>query len=64
MVSIVATKAKLEANARYLQKLDDIKVRVKKGDRAKIQAHAKKRGFDSLNAYITHLIEEDMKKEP
>lgn len=55
-----STRAKQKYNqANY----DRIEITVPKGDKAKIQAHAKKRGFDSLNAYINHLIEEDMKKD-
>jgi hypothetical protein len=43
---------------------DRMEITVPKGQKAEIKAHAKKRGFDSHNAYINHLIEEDMKKEP
>lgn len=39
--------------------LDDIKVRVKKGERDKIKAFAESRG-KSLNSYIIDLIHQDM----
>lgn len=55
----MATQAKLEGNKRYLEKLDDIKLRVPKGQREHIKAYAESKGF-SLNAYLIHLIESDM----
>jgi hypothetical protein len=33
-----------------------------KPNKEQIKAYAKKREFDSVNSYINHLIEEDMKK--
>ena len=36
---------------------DDIKVRVPKGEREKIQAAAVKHGFDSVNSFIIAAIE-------
>ena len=54
----MATQAKLEGNKRYLEKLDDIKLRGPKGQREHIKAYAESKGF-SLNAYIVHLIESD-----
>lgn len=63
MGCIMATKAKLEANERYLKTQDEIKIRVPKGDKAKIQVRAESLG-KSTNAYIVDLIDEDMKKEP
>lgn len=63
---MAASEAQKRAIKKYIEeKTDEIKVRfIPQGRKAKIKAHAKKRGFDSLNAYINHLIEEDMKKEP
>jgi predicted HicB family RNase H-like nuclease len=67
MGCIMVSKAKLESNDRYLQTLDDIKVRVPKGKRKVIQEFATKKG-KSLNEYIVDLIEQDsgidLKKEP
>ena len=54
----MATKAHLEGNKRYLEKLDHITIRVQGGTKEKIKAHAQK-GM-SLNAYIVDLIERDM----
>ncbi len=55
----MATKAQLEANERYLSKLERITIRVPQGQKAVIQAHAQSKGL-SLNAYIVSLIEKDM----
>ena len=55
----MATKAQLEGNKRYLEKLDHITIRVQGGTKEKIKAHAQQKGM-SLNAYIVDLIERDM----
>lgn len=49
---------------RYLtEKVDTFVIRVPKGKKAVIQAYAKKMG-QSTNAYITHLIDNDMQEHP
>lgn len=54
------SKAQQRATAKYMKEtLDDIKVRVKKGERDKIKAFAESRG-KSLNSYIIDLIHQDM----
>lgn len=58
----MATKAHLEGNKRYLEKLDEIKVRVPKGKKAEIQAHAEAHG-ESLNGFINRAIEETMERD-
>ena len=58
----MATKAQLEGNKRYLEKLDHITIRVQGGIKEKIKARAQQKGM-SLNAYIVDLIEKDMKTE-
>ena len=55
----MATKAHLEGNKRYLEKLDHITIRVQGGTKEKIKAHAQQKGM-SLNAYIVDLSERDM----
>ena len=55
----MATKAHLEGNKRYMEKLDRGVFYVPKGELDKIKAHAKENG-KSLNAYIIGLIEADM----
>lgn len=53
------TDAQKKATNKYFEKLDEFKVRVPKGQKAVIQAHAQSKGL-SLNAYIVSLIEKDM----
>jgi cystathionine beta-lyase family protein involved in aluminum resistance len=54
-----AVKEKYNAKA-----YDDIRLRVKAGQKDKIASFAKDiRGMSSLNAYINSLIEEDMERE-
>lgn len=47
---------------KYLEKFDEIKLRIPKGKKDKIKAHALSKG-ESVNSYINRLIEEDMKGE-
>ena len=58
----MATKAHLEGNKRYLEKLDHITIRVQGGIKEKIKARAQQKGM-RLNANIVDLIEKDMKTE-
>ena len=58
----MATKAHLDGNKRYLEKLDRVVFYTKKGQKDIISDYAIKAGNKSLNAYINKLIEEDMKK--
>ena len=58
----MATKAHLEGNKKYLEKLDEIKVRMKKGKKAIIKAHAKKQG-ESVNGFINRAIDETMERD-
>ena len=56
------TKAGGEAVNRYSKKAyDDLRIRVKKGEKEIIQARAKELN-KSLNKYVTDLIKEDIKK--
>lgn len=56
------TDAQKRAVAKYNEKAyDRIEVKVYKGQKDKIKAHAESKGM-SLNAYINDLIEKDMNK--
>ncbi len=55
------TDSKKEANNRYFRKFDDIKIRVKKGNREKYKEYAKSKNM-SLNSLFIKLLEEDMEK--
>lgn len=50
------SEARSRANDKYIDNLDDIKVRVKKGMRDELRNTAKDKGFDSLNSYIKYLL--------
>lgn len=54
----MATKAQLEGNQRYLEKMDDVKIRIPKGMREQLKLYATDHG-ESLQGYIIRLIEED-----
>lgn len=57
------SEARRRANEKYNAKAyDEIKVRVFKGEKAKIQAHAEKRG-ESTNAFISRAIDEAMQRD-
>lgn len=58
----MASEAKLRGNKKHLEKLDDIKIRVPKGQRDIIHAFAESKG-KSLNAYVCDLIYTDMHQE-
>lgn len=59
----MATKAHLEGNKRYLaNKVDEIKVRVPKGDKDVIQAHAQACG-ESVNGFINRAINHEMERD-
>ena len=57
----MASEAKLRGNKKHLEKFDDMKIRVPKGQRDIIHAFAKSKG-KSLNAYVCDLIYTDMRK--
>lgn len=54
--------ARKRANDKYIKTLDEIKVRVPKGHKAKIQAHAEQKG-ESVNAFINRAINEAMQRD-
>lgn len=57
------TEARRKANEKYNAKAyDEIKVRVSKGRKAELQAHADQRG-ESLNGFIGRAIEEQAKRD-
>lgn len=45
---------------KYLGKLDEIKLRVPKGRKADISAHATSKGYNSVNALISALLRAEM----
>lgn len=55
-----ATKYK---NEFIKEKYDRLNIQVPKGKKEIIEAHRKKRGFNSLNSYINNLIDKDIEQE-
>lgn len=58
----MATKAHLEANKRYQEKLDRVVFYVRKGKKEVIKSHAENHG-QSLNGFINEAIDEKMNRE-
>ena len=54
--------ASQRANDKYIEKLDEIKVRVPKGRKAELQAHAEQQG-ESLNGFIVRAIDETIERD-
>ena len=58
-----ASKAQQRAVAKYMKaNYDEIKIRVPKGEKEKIKAHAEARG-ESLNGFINRAIDEAMERD-
>ena len=58
-----ATKAQQKAVSKYMKEnYDEVKVRVEKGRRDKIKAHAEAHG-ESVNGFIGRAITETMKRD-
>ena len=57
------TDAQKRARDKYLsEKVEDVKFRVPKGQKALIQEHAAKKG-ESVNAFLTRAVEETMQRD-
>ena len=56
------SEARKRANGRYLESLDEIKVRVPKGRKAELQAHAEQQG-ESLNGFIVRAVDETIERD-
>ena len=56
------TEAKANANKKYHQKFDDIKLRVPKGQREILQNHAQAMG-ESLNGFLSRAATETMARD-
>lgn len=54
--------AQKKASVRYLEKLDEVRIRMPKGKKATIQAHAEARS-ESVNGFINRAIQETMERD-
>ena len=57
------TEARKKANEKYLKEsVEDIRIRVPKGDKAKVQEHAATMG-ESMNSFVGRAIDETMERD-
>ena len=57
------TEARKKANEKYLKEsVEDIRIRVPKGDKAKVQEHAATMG-ESMNSFVFRAIDETMTRD-
>lgn len=54
--------AQKKASVRYLEKLDEVRIRMPKGKKATIQAHAEAHS-ESVNGFINRAIHETMERD-
>lgn len=59
---MAVSEAQRKATEKYLGKLDEIRIRMPKGRKEEIKAHAEGRG-ESVNAFINRAIDETMERE-
>ena len=58
------TEAQKRANAKYNAKAyDRIELKVKKGEKDKIKAHAEKKDNGSINGFVNRAIRETMERD-
>ncbi len=57
------TDSQKNATQKYIKSLDEIKIRLPKGQKELIKAHAKKYDGGSVNAFISRAILEAMKRD-
>ncbi len=62
-VGVPNTDARRKAAKKYIASLDEIKVRLPKGDKDKIKAHAEQYDGGSVNAFIQRAISEQMRRD-
>ena len=54
---------KRASNDKYLQQLEDIKIRVPKGYRQVIKDLAKEKGFDKVNPFVIKLVNDVLRNK-
>ena len=60
---MTTSASQLQATKKYIkEKLDEIKLRVPKGQREVIQQHAARQG-ESVNGFITRAVKETMERD-
>lgn len=56
------SEAQRKASVKYLEKLDEIRIRMPKGQKDTIKSHAEARG-ESVNGFINRAISETMERD-
>lgn len=56
------SEAQKKASVKYLEKLDEVRIRMPKGKKETIKAHAETKG-ESVNGFINRAIDETMERE-
>lgn len=56
------SEARKRANQKYIDSLEEIKVRVSKGRKSEIRTHAEQHG-ESLNGFINRAIDEAIQRD-
>ena len=57
------TEARKKANEKYLKEsVEDVRIRVPKGQKAVIKSHAEKQG-ESMNSFVIRAIDETMERD-
>lgn len=59
---MAVSEAQKKATTKYLEKLDEIRIRMPKGKKETIKAHADSKG-QSVNGFINEAIDEKMGRE-
>lgn len=59
---MAVSEAQKKASVKYLEKLDEVRIRMPKGRKAVIQSHAEAHG-QSVNGFINSAIDEKMERD-
>lgn len=59
---MAVSEAQKKASVKYLEKLDEIRIRMPKGKKELIKAHADAKG-ESVNGFINRAVDETMERE-